>query len=64
MTLSGIVYVITCGQCGQTWQRSSAIDGQPMACNFCGRHGRLAIGCNPEEPSAGARRVEAWLMHF
>jgi hypothetical protein len=63
MTLGGTVFVIACGQCGQTWQRSSAIDGQPMDCIFCGRHGRLGLGCRPDETLSGAPRVEVRLMH-
>lgn len=63
MIPTGIVYVVTCGQCGQTWQRSSVIEGQPMECVFCGWHGRLSIGSTPDAALPGAPRVEAWLMH-
>ena len=63
MTLAGqIVYVVTCGQCGQTWQRSRVAEGQPMECIFCGRQGHLSIGVSHDAASTGAPRVEAWLM--
>jgi hypothetical protein len=58
-----VVYVVTCGQCGQTWHRSSVIEGQPMECIFCGRHGRLSIGSIPDAAVTGALWVETWLMH-
>jgi hypothetical protein len=63
MVLPEIVYVVTCEQCGQTWQRARVIDGQPMECIFCGWHGRLTIGLSPDAASTVAPRVEAWLMH-
>jgi hypothetical protein len=63
MTLTGILYVVTCGQCGQTWHRASAVDGQAMECIFCGRTGRVSMGPGPGAASSGAPRVEAWLMH-
>jgi hypothetical protein len=63
MTLGGIVYVVTCGQCGQMWHRASVIEGQPMECIFCGRTGRLSIGASPGAASSGAPRVEVWLIH-
>jgi len=63
MTLAGIVYVVTCGQCGQTWQRSRVTEGQLMECIFCGWHGRLSIGVSPDATLTDAPRVEARLMH-
>jgi len=64
MTLAGeIVYVVTCGQCGPTWQRSRVIEGQPMECIFCGRQGCLSIGVSHDAASTGAPRVEIRLMH-
>jgi hypothetical protein len=63
MTLTRILYVVTCGQCGQTWHRASVVDGQPMECIFCGRTGRLSVGPSLGAASSGAPRIEAWLMH-
>lgn len=63
MTPTETVYVVTCGQCGQTWQRSSVIEGQPMGCIVCGRPGRLSIGSTPDAAPTGTPRVDAWLMH-
>lgn len=63
MSLVGIVYVVTCGQCGQTWQRTSANEGQTMECIFCGQRGRFSIGARPEVAPPSAPRVEAWLTH-
>jgi len=63
MTLAGIVYVVTCGQCGQTWHQVTAIEGKPMECIFCGRPGRLVVGASPGEESGGAPRIEAWLTN-
>lgn len=62
MTLAGIVCVVTCAQCGQTWQRISVIEGQTIECIFCGRPGRLSVGAKPEAAPSGAARGEAWLM--
>ena len=55
MTVAGIVYVVTCGQCGQTWQRSRVTEGQLMECIFC--------GWQPDATLTDAPRVEARLMH-
>lgn len=63
MALVGLVYVVTCGQCGQTWQRTSVVEGQMIECMFCGRRGRLRIGAMPGPASGGARRVETWLVN-
>jgi hypothetical protein len=57
-----IVYVVTCGQCGQTWQRTGVIEGQATECIFCGRLGRLCIGAMPGPTSPTIGRVEAWLL--
>jgi hypothetical protein len=56
-----IVVVITCGRCGQTWQRSALVEGQTVECIFCGHHGRLSTGPTPGSTDGDARRVEAWL---
>jgi len=61
MNLVGVVYVITCGHCGQTWQRMSLVEGQTMECIFCGRRGHLALGAIPNGAAGGAPRIEAWL---
>lgn len=61
MTSAGIVCVVTCGQCGQTWQRTHVMEGQTMQCIFCGRRGHLCVGAKPDEAPGGAARVEAWL---
>jgi len=42
-----MVYVVTCGQCGQTWQRRNLTDGQPLECICCGFQGWLSIGALP-----------------
>jgi hypothetical protein len=60
--LSTIIYVITCGMCGNNWQRATAQDGQVIGCIFCGSQGHLRLGIAP--PDGGARdhcQVEAWL---
>jgi hypothetical protein len=62
MSRAGIVYVVTCGQCGQTWQQTSVIEGHPMECIFCGRDGRVTVGAVPDEEPRGAQRVETWLI--
>ncbi len=62
MVLAGIVYVVTCGQCGQTWQQTSIIEGQTTECIFCGHPGRLSVGTVPGPAPSGARRVEARLL--
>ncbi len=56
------VFVVTCGRCGQTWQRISASNNQPLECVFCGGLGRLRLLALPSGP-LGSRtaRVEAWL---
>jgi hypothetical protein len=57
------IYVVTCGLCGQTWQRTGLTNGDALDCIFCGRRGRLALGLFPSEPRAGERvRIEAWLL--
>jgi hypothetical protein len=61
MNLVGVVYVITCGHCGQTWRRSSLVEGQTMECIFCGRRGRLSLGAIPNGAASRAPQVEAWL---
>ena len=66
-TLSGkgprkMIYVITCGMCGQSWQRATAQDGQAIGCIFCGCQGHLRLGIAPPESSARSHcRIEAWL---
>jgi hypothetical protein len=57
-----IIYVVTCGMCGQSWQRTAAHDGQVIGCIFCGSQGHLRLGVVP--PDGGVRgdgRIEAWL---
>lgn len=58
-----VVYVVTCGTCGHSWQRKEADDGQMIGCIFCGHVGRLCLGVTPQLPSdwGGTQRVEAWL---
>ena len=56
-----IVFVVTCGRCGQTWQRSALVDGQIVECIFCGHHSRLSAGPMPGPTVGDVRRVEAWL---
>jgi hypothetical protein len=64
MRPAGILYVVTCGQCGQVWQRATGLEeGQAMDCIFCGQHGRLSLGAVPESALSSAPRVEAWLVH-
>lgn len=54
-----IVYVVTCAQCGQNWQRTNVADGESLECIFCGLRGRLSVGALP---STGTLRAEAWLV--
>ncbi len=63
MMLARTVYIITCGHCGQTWQRTSVIAGQTIECIFCGHRGRLSIGSSPDGAPSVAPRVEAWLVN-
>jgi hypothetical protein len=57
-----IAYVITCGTCGQSWQRAAALDGQVVHCIFCGCQGHLRLGATPADgDSRGHWRVEVWL---
>jgi hypothetical protein len=61
-TTIGAAHAVTCGQCGQTWQRAAGVDGQPIECIFCGYRGCLARRGRPDAaPSAGAR-VNTWLL--
>jgi len=56
------VFVVTCGRCGQTWQRTNGSNNQPLECVFCGGLGRLRLGALPCGPPSGSiARVEAWL---
>ena len=60
--LRKLIYVVTCGMCGQSWQRVTAQDGQVIGCVFCGSQGHLRLGVAP--PDSGPRglcRIEAWL---
>ena len=60
--LKRMIYVITCGMCGQSWQQRTAHDGQVVGCIFCGRQGHLRLGVAPSDDDAeGHPRVEAWL---
>jgi len=57
-----MIYVITCGMCGQSWQRAAASDGQAIGCIFCGCQGHLRLGSAPPEGSPRSHcRIEAWL---
>ena len=60
---SNPVYVVTCGLCGQSWQRMALNEGDALDCIFCGTRGRLALGVIPAEPGAEGVRIEAWLLH-
>ncbi|HEV8573809.1 MAG TPA: hypothetical protein VGR43_03785 [Dehalococcoidia bacterium] len=62
MTPLGTVDIVTCGQCGQRWQRASGGEGRTIECIFCGRRGRLSIGADADLAPSSPRRVEAWLM--
>lgn len=62
MVATGIVYVVTCGRCGQTWQRSRIVEDQTTECIFCAHRGRLSVGAAPGPASGETKRVEAWLM--
>ena len=60
--LRKMIYVVTCGMCGQSWQRATVQDGQVISCIFCGTQGHLRLGVAPLD--SGARnhcRIEAWL---
>jgi hypothetical protein len=60
--LRRMIYVVTCGMCGQSWQRATAQDGQVIVCIFCGCLGHLRLGVTPPESSTrGHARIEAWL---
>ena len=61
MVLTGIVYVVTCERCGQTWQRSRIVGGQ-TECIFCGHRGPVSFGAAPDPASRATTRIEAWLM--
>lgn len=61
MSAVGVIYVVTCGHCGQTWQVTSAVDGQTVECLFCGQRGRLSLGALPDTVPGGPPRVEARL---
>lgn len=46
-----VIYDVTCEACGQRWQRTKALEGEPAACLFCGNEGRFRLG--PAPPDAG-----------
>ena len=54
------VYVVTCGTCGQTWQRTAARTGDASECVFCGAHGWIRLGPSSTEDET-RQRIEAWL---
>lgn len=57
-----MIYVITCGMCGRSWQRAAAQDGQVIGCIFCGCQGHLRLGAAPSDGAVrGPCRIEAWL---
>jgi hypothetical protein len=62
-TQSIVVYVVTCGQCGQTWERTYASDDQTLECVFCGSHGQLRLMTHPPGLSGQTShfRIEARL---
>lgn len=62
MTPPATIYIVTCAQCRQTWQRASGAEGRTIECIFCGQRGRLSIGTNADLTPSSPRRVEAWLM--
>jgi hypothetical protein len=61
MTRSTPVFIVTCGRCGQTWQRTDVSHDQPLECIFCGGQGRLRLGPPPSDPRGESARAEAWL---
>jgi cytosine deaminase len=59
------IYNITCGLCGQTWQRTALDRRDTLDCIFCGSRGELALGILPPEQRVGEPvRIEAWLIHL
>ena len=54
-----MVYIVTCGQCGRTWQRQNVTDGQQLECMVCGWQGWLSVGALPV---GEIQRVEARLV--
>jgi hypothetical protein len=58
IAMLGTVYVVTCGQCDQSWQCRNVADGQQLECIFCGFRGRLSVGALP---AGEVRRAEARL---
>jgi hypothetical protein len=46
-TQSTPIFTVTCGRCGQTWQRTDASHDQPLECIFCSGQGRLRLGLRP-----------------
>ena len=62
-TRSIVVYVVNCGRCGQTWERTHASDAQALECVFCGGQGRLRLMDLPSESShqSSSARIEARL---
>jgi hypothetical protein len=60
--LQKIIYVITCGMCGLSWQRTTAHDGQVIGCIFCGSQGHVRLGVAPLDGGVrGEGRIQAWL---
>jgi len=54
------IYIVTCGRCGQTWQRTSARMGDASECVFCGAHGWIRLG-SPGAEEQDQQRIQAWL---
>ncbi len=54
------VYIVTCGTCGQTWERTHARMGDASECVFCGVHGWIRLGA-PSEVEPDQQRIHAWL---
>jgi len=59
IVMAPIVYVVTCGQCGRTWQRRNLADGQQLECIVCGFRGWLSVGALPV---GDVQRAEARLV--
>jgi hypothetical protein len=54
------IYIVTCGTCGQTWQRTHARMGDASECVFCGARGWIRLG-PPSAEEQDQQRIHAWL---
>lgn len=59
-TGGGVIYLVTCGLCGQSWQRGAVRDAQVDSCPFCGSGGRVRVGMIRPE-GEDTQRVEVRL---